>query len=72
VAQQKKPDLIFDRGKFTHEQWKLSEKECRFEAAKAVIPVKPAFIANEQFNKILILCLEAKGMTFRGTEDELK
>jgi len=70
-APSKKPDLIFDAGSLTHEQWEQADKECKFEAAKAVAPMKYGDVTGDTFRRIYILCAETKGIKFLGTEDKL-
>ncbi|KAB0264800.1 hypothetical protein FEZ63_21530 [Microvirga brassicacearum] len=71
VHKARKPDLVFDSGKLSEQEWELADKTCEFEAAKAVIPIKIAEIAGEQFRRIYILCVESKGVKYLGTEDRL-
>ncbi|WP_262027650.1 hypothetical protein [Microvirga sp. Mcv34] len=68
----KKPDLIFDAGVLTHKQWGQADKECKFEAAKAVVPLKYGDVTGENYRRIYILCAESKGIKFLGTEGELR
>jgi hypothetical protein len=68
----RKPDLVFDAGALNDQQFEQAGKECRFEAAKAVAPRKYGDITGDTYRKIFILCLEAKGIKFLGTEDQLK
>jgi hypothetical protein len=70
-ASPRKPDLIFDAGSLTHKQWEQADKECKFEAAKAVAPLKYGDVTGDTYRKIYILCIEAKGVRFLGSEDQI-
>jgi hypothetical protein len=67
----KKPDLVFDAGSLTHKQWEQADKECKFEAAKAVAPLKYGDITGDTYRRIYILCVETKGIKFLGAEDQV-
>ncbi|MBM1170902.1 hypothetical protein, partial [Microvirga arabica] len=67
----RKPDLVFDAGALNDQQFEQAGKECRFEAAKAVAPRKYGDITGDTYRKIFILCLEAKGIKFLGSEDQI-
>ncbi len=72
VAEEKQPNLLFDAGPMTDAQYLKADKECQFEAEKAVTPIRPSPVAGERFRKIYILCVEAKGIKFLGTSDKVK
>ncbi len=65
------PDLVFDAGSLSDKQWEQANKECRFEAAKATASSRSGDPGGDKFQKIFILCVETKGITFLGTEDKL-
>ena len=71
VQTARKPDMVFDSGKLSEQQWELVDKACQFEAEKAVAPLRIRGGAGEDFRKIYILCLESKGVKFLGTADKL-
>jgi hypothetical protein len=68
VHKARKPDLVFDSGKLSEQEWELADKTCEFEAAKAVVAIKISEIRGEEYRKIYILCVESKGIKYLGTE----
>ena len=66
------PQLLFETGSLTQAERLQVDKTCEYEVAKAVAPIKIGIIATEQYRKLYILCVEARGIKFLGTEDEIK
>ncbi|WP_162419815.1 hypothetical protein [Microvirga brassicacearum] len=60
--------MVFDLGRLSQNEWQQIDKECDFEAEKAVISVKIGEIKAEERQRIFILCAEAKGARFVRAE----
>jgi hypothetical protein len=65
-----RPDFVFNRQGLSQQQYSRAEAECELEAEKAAIQAKNSVTAGENWRKIFVLCMEAKGARFLGTTDQ--
>ncbi|WP_262027649.1 hypothetical protein [Microvirga sp. Mcv34] len=62
-----RPDFVFDAQGLSQQQYSRAGAECELEAEKAAIQAKNSITAGENWRKIFVLCMEAKGARFLGT-----
>jgi hypothetical protein len=62
------PHLIFDRGSITKSEWQRIDKQCDFEAEKAIVSIKIDEIKAEERQRFFILCAESKGVKYVRSE----
>jgi hypothetical protein len=60
--------LLFDTSALPKATAQQTELQCAYEAHKAVINVLEEEIAVLRWRRLHILCMEAKGAVFKGTE----
>jgi hypothetical protein len=65
-----RPDFVFKRQGLSQQQYSRAEAECEFEAEKAAIQAKNSITAGENWRRVFVLCMEAKGARFLGTTDQ--
>lgn len=65
-----RPDFVFKRQGLSQQQYSRAEAECELEAEKAAIQAKNSVTAGENWRKIFVLCMEAKGARFVGTTNQ--
>jgi len=66
-----RPDFVFKRQSLSQQQYSRAEAECELEAEKAATQAKNSITAGENWRKIFVLCMEAKGARFLGTTDQI-
>ena len=66
-----KPDFIFNAQDLTQKQFRQAEAECNLDAEKAAMLASNGITAAERWEKIFILCMEAKGARFVRTADQV-
>jgi hypothetical protein len=66
-----RPDFVFDTQDLSEEQYSRAGLECKLEAEKAAIQTKNSITAGENWRRIFVLCMEAKGARYLGTTDHL-
>jgi hypothetical protein len=66
-----RPDFVFKRQSLSQQQYARAEAECELEAEKAAIQAKISVTAGENWRKIFVLCMEAKGARYLVTTDQL-
>jgi hypothetical protein len=64
------PDLVFNARDMSRQQYSQAEAECNLEAEKAAIQAKNSITAGENWRKIFLLCMEAKGARYVGTTEQ--
>ena len=64
------PNFVFNEQDLSRKEFFRAEAECHLEAEKAAMRAKNSVTAGENWRKIFILCMEAKGAQYRGTTDE--
>ena len=65
-----RPDFVFKRQGLSQQQYSRAEAECELESEKAAIQAKNSVTAGENWRKIFVLCMEAKGARYLGTTDQ--
>ncbi len=65
-----RPDFVFDAQDLSQQQYSRAGAECKLEAEKAAIQAKNSITAGENWRKIFVLCMEAKGARYLGTTDQ--
>jgi hypothetical protein len=66
-----RPDFVFKRQGLSQQQYPRAEAECELEAEKAAIQARNSVTAGENWRKIFVLCMKAKGARYLGTTDQL-
>jgi hypothetical protein len=66
-----RPDFVFKRQGLSQQQYLRAEAVCELEAEKAAIQARNSVTAGENWRKIFVLCMEAKGAHYLGTTDQL-
>ncbi|HEY8382737.1 MAG TPA: hypothetical protein VIL09_11375 [Microvirga sp.] len=61
---------MFDTSGLAKGAWERIDKECDYEAYKAVINVPEAIIANLRWRNLYIRCVETRGVRFKGTQNK--
>lgn len=63
------PDFIFTRQALSQQEFSRAKAECTLEAEKAAMIASNSITAGENWRKILVLCMEAKGARFERMAD---
>jgi hypothetical protein len=58
--------LSFDSSKLSADRWETLQNECYYEARKATASGTPGPVRLMEREELYILCLEAKGVKFKG------
>ncbi|MCG7392565.1 hypothetical protein MHY87_06565 [Microvirga sp. ACRRW] len=66
-----RPNFIFNTQDLNQKQFRQAEAECDLEAEKVAMQASNGITAGERWRKIFILCMEAKGIRFVGTADQV-
>jgi hypothetical protein len=64
------PNFVFNEQDLSRKEFFRAEAECHLEAEKAAMRASNSVTAGENWRKIFILCMEAKGARYLGTTDE--
>lgn len=65
-----RPDFVFDAQGLSQQQYSRAGAECKLEAEKAAVQAKNSITAGENWRRIFVLCMEAKGTRYLGTTDQ--
>ena len=63
---QTKEQMMFETGGLSHEKWEQMGTECTYEAKKATASAKPGPVRAMDQEELYILCIEAKGVKYKG------
>ena len=64
------PNDVFNIGDMSNAQWERLQRECAYEARKAVASQKPGPVRSYDWREIYLSCLELRGARHLGTADQ--